>query len=457
MNPAGERLAPGIGRSRYWCERAWLGLERGVADGVLLTVADGTFVAVDAGVEVPAGATRLDGLTLPGIANAHSHAFHRALRGRTHGGGGTFWTWRERMYDVAATLDPDGYEALATAVFAEMVLAGYTAVGEFHYLHHGPGGVPYADRNEMGARLVAAADRAGLRITVLDTCYLHGGIGTPLEPVQQRFSDGSADAWAERMGGLTALAGPTVAIGAAVHSVRAVDPSSIAVVATWAGDAATVLHAHVSEQPAENEACAAAHGCTPVGLLHRHGAVDERFTAVHATHLTSGDIELLGGSSASCCFCATTERDLADGIGPSTALLVAGTRLCIGSDSHAVIDPFEETRAIELDERLATLRRGSHTPARLLAAATVNGYRSLGWPGGDLAAGTVADFVTLETGSVRLAGADDLAAAAVFSAAPADVHHVVVGGRVVVADGRHVSIDVPAALADSIAAVWSAT
>ncbi len=423
--------------------------------GVRLSVEGGALTAVETGVgSVPPGATRLAGLTLPGIANAHSHVFHRALRGRTHGDGGTFWTWRDRMYEAAAVLDPDGYEALATAVFAEMALAGYTAVGEFHYLHHGPGGTRYTDPNEMGSRLVAAATRAGLRLTLLDACYLHGGIGRPLAPVQQRFSDGSVNAWAERVGGLAPLAGPTVTVGAAVHSVRAVDPGSIAAVAAWAGEHGAVLHAHVSEQPAENEACVAAHGCTPVELLDRCGAVHDRFTAVHATHLTADDIDRLGRATAGCCFCPTTERDLADGIGPSTALRDAGARLCIGSDSHAVIDPFEEARAIELDERLAALHRGSHRPDQLLDAATRHGYRSLGWAGGELVVGAVADFVTVDTDNVRLAGADDVAAAVIFSAAPADVRHVVVDGRVVVADGRHVAIDVAGALASSITAVW---
>jgi formiminoglutamate deiminase len=460
----------------FWCERAWVA-DRGV-DGVVLTVDGGMITGVESGVNAPPnGATRLDGLTLPGFANAHSHAFHRALRGRTHGGGGTFWSWRDQMYRLAGSLDPDTYEDLATATFAEMVVAGYTVVGEFHYLHHGPGGVPYADSNEMGHRMLRAAVRAGIRITLLDTCYLHGGIGEPLSDVQQRFSDGTAEAWAERVSAIRVPGDPhpggphsgalphsggqprTAIVGAAIHSVRAVDPESMAMVATWAETSGAVLHAHVSEQPAENHDCTQKLGRTPVEVLADAGSVTARFTAVHGTHLTDRDIELLGLRRSTCCICATTERELADGIGPTAALATAGVPLCIGSDSHAVIDPFEETRAIELDERLASLRRGTHQSAELLAAATRNGYASLGWNGGTLAAGQLADFVSVSFDSPRLAGSDrtDAAAAVVFAAAPADVRHVVVDGEHVVCDGVHRRVDVVAALDHSIRTAWQAS
>jgi formiminoglutamate deiminase len=335
-----------------------------------------------------------------------------------------------------------------------MVLAGYTVVGEFHYLHHGPGGVPYVDRNEMGHRMLRAAERAGIRITLLDTCYLHGGIGHPLKDVQRRFSDGTGEAWAERV---SALASPGV--GAAIHSVRAVDPAAIRYVAAWAAGSGAVLHAHVSEQPAENEMCEVAHGCTPVQLLARESALSRRFTAVHATHVADSDAGSLARSGARVCICATTERELADGIGATAALSAAGVELCIGSDSHAVIDPFEETRAIELDERLASLRRGTHQPADLLRAASPNGYASLGWAGGALAPGQLADFVTVSFDSPRLAGSDrsDAAAAVVFAASPPDVRHVVVGGEHVVVDGIHQRVDVVAALDSSIRAAWQAS
>ena len=250
---------------QYWCEQAWLG-DEDVADGVVLTVTGDVITDLEPGVAVaPAGSTRLDGLTLPGFANAHSHAFHRALRGRTHSGAGTFWTWREQMYELAGALDPESYEALATATFAEMVLAGYTCVGEFHYLHHGPGGVPYDDPNEMGRRLVRAASRAGIRLTLLDACYLDGGFGAALSPVQQRFSDVTEVRWIDRVADLSGT--PTCRIGAAIHSVRAVAPAAMRAVAAWTGEQGMVLHAHVSEQPKENADCPAAYGASPVGLL----------------------------------------------------------------------------------------------------------------------------------------------------------------------------------------------
>jgi formiminoglutamate deiminase len=448
----------------YWCEQAWLGGDD-VAESVLLTTSDGVLVGVEPSVAVPpSGAARLDGLTLPGCANAHSHAFHRALRGRTHRHGGTFWTWREQMYELAGQLDPDRYEALAAATFAEMVLSGYTCVGEFHYLHHGPAGIPYADSNEIGRRLIAAAQRAGIRLTLLDTCYLSGGIDRELSAVQTRFSDRTVEAWADRVAALTDLVRgtgtATCRIGAAIHSVRAVPAGAIRTVGAWAAERSAVVHAHVSEQPQENADSLAAFGCTPVEVLDRADALGDRFTAVHATHVGDRDIATLAASRSRCCICPTTERDLADGIGPTAALRAAGVALCVGSDSHAVIDPFEETRAIELNQRLVALRRGVHGVTELADAATANGYESLGWVGGGrLAVGAPADFITVSLGGPRLAGADrrgDLLAAVVFAAAPADVRHVVVAGERVVTDGTHRTIDVPAALDTAITASWPA-
>jgi len=431
----------------YHCERAWLGGDRAVAD-VVVEVDGERIRTVRPGVpRAPPDAIRLPGLTLPGFANAHSHAFHRALRGRTQRGTGSFWTWRRQMYEVAATLDPDTYFRLARATFGEMVLAGVSAVGEFQYLHHGPGGRRYDDPNAMGEALIAAAADAGLRITLLDTCYLRGGPGVELDPVQERFSDGDASSWVGRVSDLRAA--PGVRIGAAVHSVRAVDPADIAVVAGWARETRMPLHAHVSEQPAENDQVLAAHGATPVEVLHRAGALDDRFTAVHATQLTPVDIGLLGAAQCSCCICPTTERDLADGIGPTIALRDAGCRLTLGSDSHAVIDPLEEARAIELDERLASQQRGRHDATALLRMATEHGHASLGWPdAGCIEPGYRADLTTVALDSVRTAGAsiDDAVAGVVFAATASDLRHVVVGGRVVVRDGQHTAMDVAAEL-----------
>jgi formiminoglutamate deiminase len=437
---------------RYHAPYAWLG-DRMAAD-VLIEVPGERFGRVSPGVPAPPDAVRLDGVVLPGLANAHSHAFHRALRGRVQAGRGTFWTWRTRMYEVAARLDPSSYLALARAVYAEMALAGITCVGEFHYVHHSPSGAPYADPNAMGAALLEAAAEAGIRITLLDTCYLTGGIGAPLSPAQRRFGDGTASSWAERVSLLRPA--PHARVGAAVHSVRAVPREEIATVAAWADRAGAPLHVHLSEQPAENEACQAAYGLTPAALLAECSVLGPRTVAVHATHVTPEDVALLASSRTGVCACPTTERDLADGIGPLRDLATAGVRLSLGSDQHAMIDLFEEARAVELDERLRSRERGHWTAGELLAAATGAGHEALGWPeAGRIEEGAYADLVTVSLDSVRLAGAGDhLPESVVFAASPADVSRVVASGREIVRDGHHLLVkDVPAALTESIATV----
>ena len=428
----------------YWLERAWLGPggasgPESVATGVLVTIEGGRFAAVTPGVaEPPSGAHRLAGLTIPGMANCHSHAFHRALRGRTQRERGTFWTWREQMYALAERLTPDTYFDLAKAAYREMVAAGFTAVGEFHYLHHGPGGTPYDDPNAMGQAVVDAAREAGIRITLLDTCYVAAGIDAPAEGVQLRFSDRNAEGWAARVERLETLRDDDVLIGAAVHSVRAVPRQQVAQVADWATQHRVPLHVHLSEQVAENEACQEAYGMTPTELLHDSGALGALTSAVHATHLTVMDVKRLGGTGTFACFCPTTERDLGDGIGPSRQLHAAGSPLTLGTDSHAVVDPFEEMRAVELDERLATQERGHWAADELLTAATATGHGSLGFgDAGRIAVGAPADLVTLDLRSTRTAGTGGSAETAVFAASAADVTQVVSGGRVVATeDGR---------------------
>ena len=438
----------------YWLEHAWL--DTHVEPGVAVDVEGGRVAAVRTDADTPPpGAEVLRGLTLPGLANTHSHAFHRALRGTVQVGSGTFWTWREVMYSVADRLTPQTYHALARAVYAEMALAGVTAVGEFHYLHHAPGGTPYADPNAMGEALIEAAAEAGIRITLLDTAYLSSGFGQPPTTHQLRFSDGSADAWAERCSVLKDR--DHVRIGAAIHSVRAVPAGQLATVARWAEERRAPLHVHLSEQTAENDACREAHGCTPTELLAEHGVLGPRTTGVHNTHLTDQDIALIGDSGTGTCMCPTTERDLADGIGPAVALQRKGSPLSLGSDSHAVIDLLEEARAMELNERLRTRRRGHWTAAALLRAASADGHAALGWDGaGTLEPGALADFTTIALDSVRTAGPLPRLGAetAVFAASAADVSHTVVGGRHVVRDGVHTLVpDVPGALADAVAAL----
>ncbi len=434
----------------WWARHAWLGGSY-TTPSVLLEAKDDRLVAVTPGIEQPPpDATRLEGVTLPGLANVHSHAFHRALRGRTQAGVGSFWTWRDLMYAVADRLDPDSYLRLARAVYAEMALAGFTAVGEFHYLHHQAGGVPYQDPNLMGQALMEAAADAGIRLTLLDTCYLEGGFESPLEGVQLRFGDGTAGRWIERVQQLQPLG--QARIGTAIHSVRAVPPFPMAEAVQWARQEAYPLHAHVSEQRREQTECRFFRGTTPLGVLAAAGAVGPGFTAVHGTHLSKKDIAGLASEEGGCCLCPTTERDLGDGIGPAPALHQAGIPLSIGTDSHAMIDGFEEARAIELDARLASEKRDLLDPDILLAAATSSGMAGLGWEAGVLAPGWLADFVTVRLDTPRTAGADPaLAATVVFAATAADVDQVVVGGKPVVSGGTHLAIpDVAAELTAAI-------
>jgi formiminoglutamate deiminase len=425
-------------------------LPDGLARDVVLESDRGVFRSVTAGGDA-AGAVRLPGVVLPGFANCHSHAFHRALRGRTHDSGGTFWTWRERMYALAARLDPSTYLKLARAVYAEMALAGVTSVGEFHYLHHAADGRPYADPNAMGESLRGAASDAGVRLTLLEACYLSGGLAVtghlPVDGVRRRFCDGDVGSWAERVARLDQS--PGMRVGVAIHSVRAVPRGAVGhVVAVAAG---RPLHVHLSEQVAENEACEAFYGQTPTELLASQGALSQSTTAVHGTHLTVRDIGLLGAAGTSVCFCPTTERDLGDGIGPASALAAAGVRLSLGSDQHAVVDLLEDARALEMDERLAMQRRGNFQPTALLAALTA--HDTIGWPeAGRLVAGARADLVAVRLDTVRTAGIE--AAQVVLVATAADVDTVVMDGRTIVSAGQHQLGDVGALLRDAIDPLW---
>jgi len=433
---------------RWWAEYALL--PSGLARDVTFQVTAGRFTAVTPDT-VPGHARVLPGVVLPGFANAHSHAFHRALRGRTHDDGGTFWTWRERMYAVAAQLDPDSYLALAAAAYAEMALAGVTTVGEFHYLHHAPDGVSYDDPNTMGEALRQAAADAGIRLTLLDTCYVAGGLGVrghcQLVGTPQRFDDGDADRWAQRVAGLKESAG--MRVGAAVHSVRAVPRDQLGVVAEAA--AGRPLHVHLSEQPAENDACQGFYGMTPTALLDAEGVLGPRTTAVHATHLTDEDVATLGRTRTTVCLCPTTERDLADGIGPARTLCDAGSPLSLGSDQHAVTDTFEEARALEMHERLSSLRRGRFSLGELLSAATR--HASLGWDdAGRLEVGARADLVVVRLDSPRTAGSAP--GQIMMSATAADVDTVIVDGRTVVARGQHRLGNVGTLLQKAIQPLW---
>ena len=405
------------GSGRWHAEQAWLGHR---AENVLIEVEGGRIKSLTEGVRAPHDAVALRGWTVPGLANTHSHAFQRLLRGEVESGGGDFWEWRARMY-AFTEWDPADYFNHARLVFREMLEAGITAVGEFHYLHeHG---------NELGIALIDAAREEGIRITLIDACYLRGGLdGRPLEPEQQTFSDGDADSWARRVGELKEADG--VRIGAAIHSVRAVDPESMRIVATWAREHKAPLHIHLAEQPAEVEECLRVEGCTPVELLQREGILGPDLIAVHAIHVNARDITMLGNNEVSICACSTTERDLGDRVGPLTALADAGCPLTVGSDSNAVIDMLEEARGLELDQRRASGRRVLHEPEELLSAVTVNGMRALGWDAGELRVGMLADFITLE--QPRGQWRELTPAYLVYGFSGHDVTNVVVGGEAVV-------------------------
>lgn len=384
--------------------------------------------------------------------NAHSHAFHRVLRGRTHarldGSVGDFWAWREQMYDAARTLTPEQYQRLATAVYAEMVVTGFSAVGEFHYLHHAPDGSPYPD-HEMERALARAAIESGIRLVLLDTCYLSGGLSPdgerlPLNETQRRFSDGSALSWRERWESLAAAIAEEddglglVTLGAAIHSLRAVPEDQLGVIAGWAAaHPGAPLHVHLSEQPAENSSVEAAYGVSPTGLLHRSGLLSGQLSAVHATHLAQADIRALGHAKASIVMCPTTEADLADGIGPARELADAGATICLGSDQHAVVDPYLEMRALEHGERMRAGTRSRFSPDEITAAARKGGLQSLALADND-------DHILVDTASVRTAGSRSNQLA--LTATAADVHSVVVNGREVARDGVHTRLGDPAGL-----------
>ncbi len=418
-----------------WVQAAWLS---GLVYNVRIVMDAGRITDVQAGVDANEGDLVRSGVALPGFVNAHSHAFHRMLRGKTHGGVDSFWAWQHEMYRLAELLTPDIYRELATAVFTEMTLAGITTVGEFHYAHHAPDGTPYDDPNAMGMAIIEAAAAAGVRLTLIDTCYLRGWFDRPVQGVQRRFSDGSVERWAQRVSGLEESG--TVRHAAGVHSVRAVSPGDIAAIARYARAHDMPLHAHVSEQPIENEECLDHTGSTPVGVFAGADAVGTFFTAVHATHLTADDAQLLGSGGATVCFCPTTERELADGIGPSAELVAAGASIALGTDSHAVVDMLTEMRLVELHERLATLKRGRHGTRQLLEMGTGSGARSLGWPDtGRIEVGALADITVVSLDTVRTVGDPSGALdAVVFSATSSDVTDTIVAGEGVVLGGRHV-------------------
>jgi formimidoylglutamate deiminase len=423
-----------------------------VLEGAALSVRDGRVAAVGApaaGAEL----VRLPGTALlPGLVTAHSHAFQRAIRGRTEYRAhpvDDFWTWREAMYAAAERLSPDDLYAVSKMCFLEMARAGITCVGEFHYLHRDPQGRPYADPNELDLQVLRAAREVGLRVVLLRVAYARAGYQITENPRQRRFIESSADEYLQNLHALSRAGrgDPLVSVGAAPHSVRACPAPWIEQIAREAAAQGWPLHLHVSEQPAEVKQCRAEHGLTPPLLLEKLGALGPRTTAVHAVHLGEQDIAALGRAAATVCACPTTERNLGDGVVRADLLLAAGAHLSLGSDSEVQLAPLEDARALEYHLRLNLLQRAVLAPgegpidslgARLYQVASAGGMRSLGLAGGSLAVGEPADFLVADLDDPSIAGASaaDLLASAVFSLERTAIREVRVAGEPVVREGR---------------------
>jgi formiminoglutamate deiminase len=306
-------------------------------------------------------------LRLPALATVHSHAFQRTMRGlaqRPVASADDFWTWRGQMYAVASSLTAESIHAASLVAFRELARAGIRTVGEFHYVHHQADGTPYDDRTILADAVIDAARQARLRVALLRTAYHRAGPGRAAEPGQRRFCDPGVDDVLRDVDALRSkwADDPDVVIGVAAHSVRAVPPSWLAPIRDYAAAHALPLHMHVAEQAREVDECVAETGRRPVELLADHGLLSARFVAVHATNLLAHEARLLGAARAFACVCPTTERDLGDGLPDLTALRAAGARLCIGVDSHVLVDPIEDLRALETHERLRTRSRVTFRP-----------------------------------------------------------------------------------------------
>lgn len=394
---------------------------------------------------------RLAGKALiPGLVNTHSHAFQRGIRGRTEyprkeaGQREDFWSWRGVMYDTASRLTPEDVEALALACYVEMVKAGYTRVGEFHYLHHQPDGTPYDDRNELAWRVLRGAEGAGIGLTMLRAYYRRAGVGRPQpEGAQSRFCDQTLEHYLQDLEEIRSSGCP---VAVTPHSVRAVEASELQELIQYREREGLPLHIHISEQPREIEECLQEHGCRPVELLQRLGGLTPSSCLVHAIHLESHEIQAIGDQRCFIASCPTTERNLGDGIVPARALLQAGARFTFGSDSQCQIAPFEEARQLEYHLRLRDQARSVLFPDEaqagpcLIDMLTRQGHESLGnASAGQIAPGQVSDLVALDLNHLSLAGwsPQSLALDLIFSALPDCVSDVWVGGMEVVADGYH--------------------
>lgn len=410
----------------------------------------GNIIRIAASEEVP-DAIRLSGRALlPGMVNAHSHAFQRVIRGRTEHRSehstDSFWTWREQMYAAANRLEPEEIYDVSRMAFLEMALTGITAVGEFHYIHHQRDGSPYSDPNLLEREVIRAARDVGIRIALLRVAYARAGYQTEANPQQIRFIEQTPDIYLknlEQLLGAPELSEGTAWVGVAPHSVRAVPLDYLKTIVAFANERELPVHMHVAEQPAEVSACIEEYGRSPVALLETEGLLSKRFTAVHAIHVTPKAIASLARGGAFVCACPTTERNLGDGVVPVDAYFDAGVRISLGSDSQIQIDLLEDARELEYHLRLQKMQRNVLAPElarKLFDCATMNGAASIGLHGGGkIEAGSPADFFTVDLNDLSIAGADhdSLLTNIVFSLSRTAVRDVVVGGKQIVRHGLH--------------------
>lgn len=435
----------------YFAPAAWL--PDGWASNVLLTVGDHGKLSGVVPDQVPGNAERLNGPVIPGMANLHSHAFQRALAGLAETKGApsdSFWTWRKIMYAFLEQLNPDHVSMIAKLLYLEMVKAGYTSVGEFHYLHHGVDGVRYDNPFQMSETVIGAAREVGIAITHLPVLYMTGDFDErPLEGQQSRFAT-TPDWILDLVSTLSAAHSddPHVNFGVAPHSLRAVpkEPLRDVVSGLQAIDASAPVHVHISEQMKEVDACLAAFGRRPIEHLYDMLDVDQRFCLIHATHANAAEIESIAKSGAIAGICPTTEGNLGDGLFPMADFRALGGGWGIGADSHVSISPVEELRWLEYGQRLIMQSRAViasdavvSVGASLWAEACVGGHQALGRKGGAIAPGYVADLVVLDEGLLRANGGanDRLMDRAIFAGNINPVSDVLVGGDWVVRDGRH--------------------
>lgn len=401
--------------------------------------------------------TRLPGKAiLPGFVNAHSHTFQRLIRGRSENRGANgddFWTWREAMYRAALAVDAEDVYHVARMAFLEMVSAGTTTVGEFHYLHRQPNGTPYADPNLLSKQIIAAARSVGLHIALLRVAYTRAGYELPPHPGQARFYetpgeylDNTSALAAELDSQSNSASAPHAWLGVAPHSIRAVPLAQLEEVIDWARSRNLPMHMHAAEQPAELTACRREYGATPVELLAQHGLLSDKLTLVHAIHITNSEVDALSAANTIICSCPTTERNLGDGIIAAAEAAQRGIRFAFGSDSQAQIDPLEDARELEYHLRLQKMKRvvldGIHsTPlaTRLFGYATLGGAQSLGFDSGTFGPERPADFFAVDLNDLSIAGnsRSDLLPLIVFGLARTAITDVIVGGKHILKDAQH--------------------